>query len=316
MSPVLLRTSNRTAALVVVLAVAAACRPSAESRPTGDAAPDLWTVYERSLRAAKYVDLTHAVTPSIPVWHGFGPSSFAATTNPATGQPYRYARDGFEATAYRLSTDQLGTQLDPPAHWAPEYPAIDELPPTYAVRPLVVVSIVDQVTRDPGYALTVADLERWERENGRIPAGSVVFVRSDWSKRWPDPALASESVFPGVSLAALRFLHEQRRILLHGHEPLDTDDSPDLAGESWLLHHGYCQAEGVANLDQVPAKGCLVAIGYAKFRGGLGGFARYVAICPPDWSYGVSVGEVPEAPLAASDVPLRWNAELGVRARR
>ena len=49
--------------------------------------------------------------------------------------------------SYTLQTDQLGTQLDPPAHWAPEYAAIDELPPTFAVRPLVVISIVDQVAR-------------------------------------------------------------------------------------------------------------------------------------------------------------------------
>ncbi|MGB6702512.1 cyclase family protein [Methyloceanibacter sp.] len=50
-------------------------------------------------------------------------------------------------------------QLDPPAHWAPEYPAIDELPATYAIRPLVVISIVDQVKANPNYALQVADIE-------------------------------------------------------------------------------------------------------------------------------------------------------------
>ena len=48
------------------------------------------------------------------------------------------------------------------------------------------------------------------------------------------------------------------------------------------MHHGYTQAEGVANLDEVPETGCLVDIGYPKFKGGLGGYARYVAICPPN----------------------------------
>src|SRR6266404_3515743 len=99
-------------------------------------------------------------------------------------------------------TDQFGTQLDPPVHWAPEYPSIDELPATYAVRPLVVISMVDQVEHDPGYHLQIADIERWESRNGRIPKGSVVMVRSDWSKRWPDPRLATETQFPGVSLDA------------------------------------------------------------------------------------------------------------------
>ena len=69
--------------------------------------------------------------------------------------------------------------------------------------------------------------------------------------------------FPGVSLDALKFLHLERRILFHGHEPLDTDTTPTLEGESWLLHNHFTQAEGVANLDQVPEAGALITIGFA-----------------------------------------------------
>lgn len=275
----------------------------------------LWNVYNSTLKKAKYVDLTHTITPSIPVWAGFGKSTFGPALNPETGAPFSYAKDGFEASCYALATDQLGTQLDPPAHWAPEYPAIDELPPTYAVRPLVVISIVEKVAKDPNYHLQVADIEAWEKLHGRIPEGSVVFVRSDWSKRWPDPQLAKLTKFPGVSLDALKFLHLQRKILFHGHEPLDTDSTPTLEGEAWLMHHGYTQAEGVANLDQVPEAGALVAIGFPKLGGGTGGYARYIAICPPDWKYGVKIGEIPEAPLPKSDKPLHWNERAGMRVR-
>jgi kynurenine formamidase len=278
------------------------------------AEPSLWQAYDKYLRHAKYIDLTHAVAPNMPVWHGFGPSRFAPTVNPATGKPYTYAKDGFEATHYDLSTDQLGTQLDPPAHWAPEYPSIDELPPTYAVRPLAVISIVPQVKKNSGYHLQVADILEWEKRNGRIPEGAVVFVRSDWSKDWPDPALATRTVFPGVSLAALRFLHLQRHILFHGHEPLDTDTTPTLEGEAWVMHHGYTQAEGVTNLDKVPETGCLVSIGYPKLKGGTGGYARYVAICPPDWTYGTTIGPA-DAPLPKSSKPLHWEVRSGTRVR-
>src|SRR5216110_3104115 len=140
-------------------------------------------------------------------------------------------------------------------------------------------------------------------------------VRSDWSKDWPDPQLATRAVFPGVSLAALKFLHLERHILFHGHEPLDTDTTPTLEGEAWLMHHGYTQAEGIANLDKVAETGCLVAIGYPKFKGGTGGYARYIAICPPDWRFGVSVGQVPDSPLAKAATPLHWDQKLGVRTR-
>jgi kynurenine formamidase len=277
-------------------------------------APSLWTAYNATFRHAKYIDLTHTIAPDIPVWHGFGRSKFAPTINPATGKPYSYAKDGFEATHYDLATDQLGTQLDPPAHWAPEYPAIDELPPTYAVRQLAVISIVPQVKRNPGYHLHVGDILEWEKHNGRIPEGAVVFVRSDWSKDWPSPELGSRNVFPGVSLAALKFLHLQRHILFHGHEPLDTDTTPTLEGEAWLMHHGYTQAEGVANLDRVPETGCLVSIGYPKLKGGTGGYARYIAICPSDWKYGSTIGDG-DAPLPKSAKPLHWDARSGTRVR-
>jgi kynurenine formamidase len=301
------RRALRTLGIVMLLLAAHGCAVSADG---------LWSTYEQSFENAKYIDLTHTLTPTIPVWQGFGPSTFGPALNPENGEPYRYATDGFEATRYELATDQLGTQLDPPAHWAPEYPAIDELPATYAIRPLVVISIVAQVAENPGYSLQVADIERWESRHGEIPAGSVVMVRSDWSKEWPDPALATRPVFPGVSLAALKFLHERRHILFHGHEPLDTDTTPTLEGEHWLMHHGYAQAEGVANLSRVPETGCLLIIGYPKFKGGLGGYARYVAVCPADWRHGVSVGEVPEAPLPKSDEILQWDAEQGVRVRK
>ena len=150
------------------------------------AKPGLWKVYDQSLSKARYIDLTHDITPNMPVWKGFGPATFKPAVDPTTNTAYTYAKDGFEATAYEIATDQFGTQLDPPAHWAPEYPGIDELPATYAVRPLVVISIVPQVKKDAKYALQVSDIKKFEKANGKIPRGSVVMVRSDWSKKWTD----------------------------------------------------------------------------------------------------------------------------------
>jgi len=297
------------------------CAISVSSASTAAESVSLWQVYETALKGAKYVDLTHTITPAVPVWIGFAASTFSpakAGTDlegfAKKGEVYTYQKHGFEATEYTLRTDQLGTQLDPPAHWAPEYPSIDELPASYAIRPLVVIPIVEQVKSNPNYALQVADIAAWEGKHGRIPEGSVVFVRSDWSKAWPDPRLATLKEFPGVGLEALKFLHLERRILFHGHEPLDTDSTPNLEGEDWLMHNGYTQAEGVANLDQVPEAGALVIIGYPKFGGGLGGYARYIAVCPSDWPYGVMIGQQ-DAPLPKSDKPLHYDAAAGMRVR-
>ncbi len=295
-------------ALVLVAPVAAEARGG-----------DLWKVYDKTLSKARYIDLTHTITPDQPVWTGFGPATFRPTTNPATGQPYTYATDGFEATSYVLSTDQFGTQFDPPAHWAPEQAAIDEVPASYSVRPLVVINVVPKVAKDPKYFLTVKDIKAWEKQHGHVPIGSVVMVRSDWSKRWTaDPVkakeLAADTNFSSVSLDALKFLQLRRHILFHGHEPLDTDTTPTLEGEHWLMHHGFAQAEGVANLDGVPATGCLVSFGFPKFQGGLGGYARYIAICPPSTGKGVKIKRS-DAPLPSFGTDLHWDTALGYRVR-
>jgi kynurenine formamidase len=272
----------------------------------------LWQAYDDIFKSAKYIDLTHPFEPTQAVWPGFGTAKFkpAVAGNKIegyvdVGDEFTYEKHGFVATAYELTTDQYGTQLDPPAHWEPMGATISDIPATYAIRPLAVINIAGKVAQDEGYHLQIADIEAWEAEYGTIPEGSVVMVRSDWHKRWEDIARFNQKPFPGVALDALKFLHNERKILFHGHEPLDTDTTPTLEGEAWLMHNHFAQAEGVANLDQVPEAGALVVIGFAKPLGGTGGFARYVVIAPSDWPHGVSIDEVPGVPLPMQEHPLK-----------
>lgn len=297
----------------VAAAVAAlmAMRPAAadESHP-------LWDLYQNSFKAAKYVDLTHAFEPVQPVWPGFGQAVFKAAVAgqdlegyATKGEEFTYEKHGFIATAYELTTDQYGTQLDPPAHWDPLGATISDLPASFTLRPLVVIDNHEQAAKDPGYHATIDDVKAWEAKHGTVPEGSVVMFRTDWYKKWSDTNTFANAPFPGVKLDTLKFLHLERKILFHGHEPLDTDTTPTLEGEAWLMHNHFAQAEGVANLDQVPEAGCLISIGFAKPKGGVGGYARYVAICPADWQYGVSVIDAPGAPLPKQPHPLKRNAD-------
>jgi kynurenine formamidase len=295
-----------------VLVASTILSSAALAQPSSQPSAGLWPVYEQSIKGAKHIDLTHAFAPVQPVWPGFGRAEFKPTTAGADipgyvnkGDEFSYGKHGFVATSYLLTTDQYGTQLDPPAHWDEYGATISDLPPTFAVRPLAVIPIHEKVARDPGYHLSVQDVQEWESRHGRIPEGAVVMVRSDWHKRWNEPERFAAKPFPGVSLDALKFLHLERGILFHGHEPLDTDTTPTLEGESWLLHNHFTQAEGVANLDQVPEAGALITIGFAKPLGGTGGYARYVAIAPADWPHGVTVAQAPGAPLPKQPAPLR-----------
>ena len=276
-------------------------------------AGSLWALYDSALKGAKYIDLTHALAPGGPIGEGFSDFKVGATRASvaipgliAPGEPFSYQKQGVAITAYDLPMDHIGTQFGPPAHLNEHGATIDEIPPTVSLRPLVVINVAPKVALDPGYQATVADIKSWERRHGPIPSGSVVMIRSDWSKKWNDPQRFTAPPFPGVTLEALKFLHLERHILMHGHEPLDTDDTaPKFVGETWLLEHDFAQAEGVANLDQVPESGALIVIGFAKFKGGTGGLARYVAIAPASWPHGVTLAEQPGAPLPTHAHALR-----------
>jgi hypothetical protein len=82
-----------------------------------------------------------------------------------------------------------------------------------------------------------------------------------------------------------------------------------------MMNNCYMQAEGVAHLDCVPPTGALVAIGFPRFKGGTGGLASFIAICPADWTEGDRPGDIEEAPLAYNQKRLVWNEEAGRRDR-
>lgn len=290
------------------------------THPTG---LGLWPAYRSNLESAKYIDLTHAFAPDDPAWPGFG----ALRVSPARaaieipglikkGEAFTYAGQGAGITAYEFSTDQVGTQLDPPAHGNALGATISDLPATMAVRPLVVIDVSEKTRANPGYVATIDDIAGWERRHGTIPAGSVVMFRTDWSKRWREPEQFLARPFPGISVDALKFLHLGRHILFHGHEPFDTDATPDLVAERWLLTHDFAQAEGVTNLDQVPEAGALIAIGFAKPEGGTGGLARFVAIAPASWRYGETIAQSPGAPLPRQVAPLERDADSVLRPHK
>lgn len=294
-----------------------ASMPEARSAPRHAPSGSLWGFYEAVLKRCKYIDLTHAMAPGGPIGEGFKDFTVGAAVAGVSipgmiraGDPFTYAREGVAITAYNLPMDHIGTQYGPPAHMNDHGATISDIPPTVALRPLVAINVAPQVVADPGYQAKVADVQEWERRHGVVPAGSVVMFRSDWYKHWHDPQRFTRQPFPGVELDTLKYLHLKRRILMHGHEPLDTDNTaPRFVGEKWLLEHNFAQAEGVAHLDQVPESGALVTIGFAKFAGGTGGFARYVAIAPPEWPHGVSLAEQSGAPLPTHAHRLRRGAD-------
>jgi kynurenine formamidase len=176
---------------------------------------------------------------------------------------------------------QYGTHIDPPAHFDHDGQTMEQIPLTQMILPLVIFDVTPILKNDPNHALTVSDIVSWETKHGRVPAGSFAALRTDMSKDWnTHPQRFKRYPFPAWSLRAIKFLYEERGIVANGHESMDTDTTPDLKSESWLLNHGHWQIEVLDNLDMVPAIGALIVVTWPKPQHGLGFPARAFAILP------------------------------------
>lgn len=266
----------------VVLAAAFAVCLLPGSAWGGEGDKPLWELYEKSVRPRKFVDLTHAFAPGIPRWSGF-PSSERKVL-------YAHEKDGFFAEQF-THVGQYGTHCDPPSHFHKGLRAIDEIPVTEMIMPLVVIDCSGKVKENADYQLSVEDLEAWEAKHGPIPAGSFVAMRSDWHKRFADvdsfynKDKEGQSHYPGWSLAALKLLFEERKVNAIGHEPPDTDSAASqkehgFECETYVLSTNHFQIELVANLDQVPEAGALLIATWPKPKAGSGFPARLFAILP------------------------------------
>jgi kynurenine formamidase len=243
------------------------------------AGSDLDRAY-RLISGKQFIDLTHSFGPTTPVWSGFGQANFMPAFDPKTKRPYTIKEDGFRATYYDM-VGQYGTHVDPPAHFAEDGITMDKIPLKQMILPLIVLDNTPYQSKDENHAFSVADLEAWEKKNGKVPRGSFVALRTDMYKDWDkDPEHFKRTPFPAWAFETIKFLYEQRSVAATGHEAMDTDTTEKMDSETYILKHGHYQIEVMANLDKLPAKGALIIVTWPKVRDGLGFPARAFAILP------------------------------------
>lgn len=244
----------------------------------------LLDVYEL-LKTKRWVDLTHSFAPGIPHWHGF-PDEERETL-------YYYDEGvgsvGSGIWIHRYShVGQWGTHADAPAHFVRGTRTLDQIGVKEMVLPLVVIDIHEKAAKKADYAVAMDDIRVWESKHGKVPEGCFVALRTDWSKRWPDPhaMLNQDSTgehFPGWSMPVLKYLFEERKITACGHETSDNAPGvldPDMAMERYVLSTNHYQIELLASLDKVPEFGALIIAAFPKPKNGSGFPARVFAILP------------------------------------
>lgn len=234
----------------------------------------------------RLVDLSHTYDDSTLFWPT-SPTHFEKQTL-AEG----VGDGGWFYSAYSVCTPEHGgTHLDAPRHFDAAGQTAEAIPLDRLITRAVVIDVRAQADRDRDYRLSVADVEAFERDHGRIPAGSTVLMRSGWSERWPDalaylgddtPGDASKLHFPGFGVAASRLLVEQRQVAALGVDTasIDHGQSHDFQVHRVAAAHNVLGLENLAGLEALPATGALLLALPMKIGGGSGGPARVVALVP------------------------------------
>jgi kynurenine formamidase len=201
---------------------------------------------------------------------------------------------GYFYSAYRYAAaEHGGTHIDAPVHFARGRHSVDQIPLEELVGSAIVVDVTNQCAKDRDYLVTEADFLSWERRNGRIPAGAIVFLRTGFGKFYPDrkrylgteqrgAAAVAELHFPGLHPDAARWLVSSRRIKAIGLDTASIDYGQSKLFESHrtLFARNIPALENVANLDLLPVKGSTVIALPMKIKSGSGGPLRIIAVVP------------------------------------
>lgn len=226
-------------------------------------------------RTTRTQDLTHPFVAGFPVYVGAAPARRTLKS---------IESDGFYSQQWTFG-EHSGTHLDAPGHFVSGGRTADEMRAGELFAPAVVIDIADRAGREPDTSVQVADLRRYERRHGRIPAGALVFMHSGWQRHLADPAAYKNADasgtfhFPGFGPDAVEWLLERRRTVGIGVDTLSLDIG---ASTTSTVHKRSLGAdryglENVANLDRVPPRGARVAVGVIPWERGSGGPCRLLA---------------------------------------
>ncbi|MCB9384461.1 MAG: cyclase family protein [Bryobacterales bacterium] len=230
----------------------------------------------------RWIDLTHAYDAETIFW--------------PTGEAFEHVQTawgqtpgGYFYSSYDIAlSEHSGTHLDAPIHFGEGKKTADQIPLEQLAGPAVVVDVSAKAAADADYLVSAADIEANEAEHGEITAGSVVLLRTDWSKRWPNvkaymgddrPGHADALHFPGLAPEATELL-AARGIHAVGIDTASIDYGPsaDFQTHRILAAAEIPILENLTGLEQTPARGAYVIAMPMKIGDGSGGPCRVAAL--------------------------------------
>ena len=139
-------------------------RPAQRSRPRGD-----YAQFIKDDETMKVIDLTHVITPDMPVYPGTDTPKFIPANT--------YEKDGFKETLLQMYS-HTGTHMDPPAHLFPGRTTLDQFPADQFIGKALVIDCRDLAE---GEAIT---MDRLRKAGEKAERADFLLFNLGWDQQW------------------------------------------------------------------------------------------------------------------------------------
>jgi kynurenine formamidase len=266
--------------LVIVASAALVLAAAAYGAASNRSSPPMAKHRHKTITYSRVVDLSHVISPDIPLWPGDPPVVF---TDVAT-----FINDGYFLRKFEIG-EHSATHMNAANSFIDgNTRAITSYPARQRVVKAVVIDVRARCAADADYQLSLRDVRHWEARHGKIAKGSFVVMFTGWEAKWSDPAAfinqdaEGNLHFPGFAAATTDWLVKARGIAgvgidTHGVDPgLDTS----YATNTEMAQTHKIAIECMANLDKLPPKGATLILAPLQLQGGSGSPMDIVALVP------------------------------------
>jgi len=281
MPPASLRRLVLAAGAVSAAALLAAACGASGSTASGASSPAAAaSSAAKSIGYSRVVDLSHVISPQIPLWPGDPKVVFKVVAT--------MKKDGYYLRSFTIGEHSATHMNAPNSFMSGNTEAITSYSAVKRVVPTVVIDARAQCAADADYQLTKQDVLDWEAKNGKIAPGSFVVMFTGWQDKWNDPAAfigqdaKGDLHFPGFAGATSKWLVTDRQIAGVGIDTHGVDPGSDTsyATNTEMANTHKIAIECMANLDQLPAKGATLVLAPLQLQDGSGSPMDIVAFVP------------------------------------
>jgi kynurenine formamidase len=193
---------------------------------------------------AQYIDLTHRIEETMPVFPGDPP--------PEINEVMTLEKDNCTVQSIRFN-NHLGTHLDAPSHFIEDGMTVDQIPLETLIGNATILDFTD---KGKNGLITKEDLQRHQHLLG---PNSRVLIKTGWDEKFVSAAFYED--FPCLNLDAAEYLASMMIRLLGVDTPSPSPlDDPDQAIHKTLLGAGIVLLEGVKNLTLLDGDECQLIV--------------------------------------------------------